>query len=161
MPLQSRIYATGNAAHANAQCSQNSGHALNEYKCIDTNLFTSACLRLDLCLLEYPIYSIRADCMQALNTGDRDQRSIRVVVLNNHFRAITAFSVCGSLPTHVSAASAYRGQLIGNPRASVAHRLQTHDRRYGNSAPSAPDQARAPHLAECSTNVPWAHYGMH
>ena len=100
MSLQSSVDATADSTDADEQCSQHATDALNKYKDVDARLLTTSSFCFDLSLFEDPIYSIRANGMQTLNTCNRQKRGIGMVVLNNHFRSSAPFNVCGSLPTH-------------------------------------------------------------
>lgn len=123
--LESGIDAADDTANTNSRRRHQTCHTLDEYESIDTTLLFAACLRLDLRLLKNPIHAIRTNRMQTLNSGDRKQRGIRVVVLNNHLGTTATLNVCGCLPTHVSVAYSARDQRLKNRRAGAPHPSQT------------------------------------
>jgi len=67
--LQSCIDAATDTADANKKCSQNAADTLNKNKDVDATLFAPPVFCFDLCLLEYPVHTIRANSMQTLNAG--------------------------------------------------------------------------------------------
>lgn len=119
--IQTAAYATD----TNGKCKQHTAQAFNKDKGIDPFLLGSALFCLNMGLLKYPIHPIRAKMVQSFDTGNRNERRIGMIILNQHL-AGTGFNVCGSLTTHrVLTRRAYRDQSRQSHRATGRHRGQS------------------------------------
>ena len=125
MTLQGCIKPPADATKTNQQCAQHAAKAFNEDIGIDTRLFFAPCFCLNLGLLKYPIYAVRANGMQTLYACNRQQWGIRMVVLDNHLRAATTFNVSGGLPTHALAVCVSRAQQSQSRRATCVRLSKT------------------------------------
>ncbi len=155
LTLQADVNATNDPAYADQCSAYHSNHTFNKNEGIDPRLLCSSGLGLDLGLIEHPIHAIRPNCVQSLDTCDRQQRSIRVVVLDNHLGTTAPLNVGGGLPTHALAAAQYHDQQLQSLRANAVRRLQTHaDQGHSYASPARFLKRRRPH-ARCSTGDPW------
>ena len=160
MAVQTEINSAGNARQAHGQSGNNAKNALAENHRIDSGLLTAPGSRLKLSLLKNPINPIGPNLMKPLNTGNWQQRRIRMVVLNNHLLTALALNVSGCLSAaHASKTCEDHGQRRQSHRANALHLTQNHDDSTDSRAETANLSSRPPHRSEdFSENVPCAHF---